>query len=116
MKADKKFFNTTLGLSMLPDGTVETKTLTPEQAAEFLKTEGLVNAANPSHANTLQALTQKLGVELRLPADAKAPRIYLESGDQCLVAEVSGIPRETREFGDAEIAAATFKFRLVTVK
>ena len=105
------YFNTTLGLSMLPDGGVFIETLTAEGAAAWLR-RGFENVANPSHANTLDAVSRHLGVDVR---QAKGGRIKLASGDECLVAEISGVPRETREFTDAEITAATFTFRLVKV-
>jgi hypothetical protein len=107
-----KYFNTTLGISMLPDGEFSVSSLSNEEATEYLRGE-VENIANPQHANSLQALTQKVGVDV---LDTKGGRISLQSGDECLVAEISGIPRETREFTDAEIAAATFRFRLVVVK
>lgn len=107
-----RYFNTALGLSMLPDGEFSVQTITPEAAAAWLL-EGHQNVANPNHSNSLQAITQKIDVDMR---DAKGGRITLEPGDQCLVAQIGGIPRETREFTDEEIAAATFTFRLVTVK
>ena len=108
----KRYFNTTLGLSMLPDGVVEVTTVSEAAAAAFLQ-EGCENVANPDHSNSLQAITQKLGVDVR---EAKGGRVFLQSGDACLVAEIGGIPRETREFTDVEIGAARFKFRLVEVK
>jgi len=106
-----KYFNTTLGLSMLPDGNISVGTLTAEEAAGWLRQE-FENVANPSHANTLDAVSRHLGVDVR---QAKGGRIKLTAGDGCLVAEISGVPRETREFTDAEITAATFTFRLVKV-
>lgn len=109
----KNFFNTTLGLSMLPDGDVAIQTVSDEDAAEFLKGPDVLNVANPAHANSLQAITQKLGVDVR---DAKGGRVSLVFGDRCLVVEISGIPRETREFSDEEVAAAVFKFRIVSMK
>ena len=110
-----KYFNTTFGLSMAPDGKLSVNTIDTAAAAAFLRQEGVINAANPMHANSLQAITQIAGVDLHLPMDAKAPRVYLESGDEVLVAEISGIPRETREFSEEEIAAAKFRFRVVKI-
>jgi len=107
-----RFFNTTLGLSMLPDGDMSVTTITNEKAAEFLR-EGCQNVANPNHSNSLQAITQAIGVDVR---NAQGGRVKLNQGDICLVAEISGIPRETREFTDEEIKAAKFNFRLVEVK
>jgi hypothetical protein len=109
----KQYFNTTLGLSMLPDGDCTIKTLSLEEAKAYLQKDGLTNAANPSHANTLDAVSKKLAVDVRA---AKGGRVALVSGDSCLVAEISNVPRETREFTEAEIAQAIFKFRLVEVK
>lgn len=108
----KRHFNTTLGLSMLPDGNISVETVTDEVAIQYLISEGVENVANPQHSNSLQAITQKLGVDVR---NAKGGRVFLASGDSCLVAEIGGIPRETREFSDEEIAAAKFIFRLVIV-
>lgn len=107
-----KYFNTTLGLSMLPDGQVAVRTVSPEEAAEFLRA-GVNNVANPSHANTLDAISRRTGVDVR---SATGGRVALKSGDSCLVAEISGVPRETREFTDKEVSAATFTFRLVEVR
>ena len=107
----KRYFNTTLGISMLPDGDLSVETVTEEAAAQYLLGE-IENVANPQHSNSLQAITQKLGVDVR---NAKGGRVFLASGDSCLVAEIGGIPRETREFSDEEIAAAKFTFRLVIV-
>ena len=106
------YFNTTLGLSMLPNGQVAIRTVSSEEAAEFILA-GVDNVANPSHANTLDAVSRHLGVDVR---SAKGGRIRLEAGDRCLVAEISGVPRETREFTDKEIGSAIFTFRLVEVE
>jgi hypothetical protein len=105
-----KYFNTTLGLSMLPDGIFSVQTISADKAADWLRQDGIINAANPSHANSLDAISRKIGVDVR---GAKGGRVALVGGDECLVAQISGIPRETREFSDAEIAVARFEFRLV---
>lgn len=95
---------------MLTDGEISVRTLTDSEAAEWLRSGEYLNAANPSHGNSLQAITQKLGVDIR---NAQGGRIVLTAGDECLVAQITGIPRETREFTDDEIAAARFEFRAV---
>lgn len=105
------YFNTTFAPSMVPDGTVEFRTVSVEEAAELLRGE-FANAANPSHGNTLSALTRRLGVDL---TQAQGGRVLLSQDDSCLVAQISGLPRETREFTDEEVAAARFDFRLVTL-
>lgn len=107
-----RFFNTTLGLSMLPDGDFSVRTINADEAAAFLR-EGCKNVANPTHSNSLQAITQKTKVDV---CEAKGGRIVLKPGDICLVAQISGIPRETREFSDEEIAAANFDFRIIEAK
>ena len=109
----KRFFNTTLGLSMLEDGDFQVKTLSQEEVVEWLKVGDFENVANPTHANSLDAISRKIDFDLR---EAQGGRINLKPGDQCLVAQISGIPRETREFTDEEIAKAEFSFRLVIVK
>lgn len=94
---------------MLPDGKFDLKTLSAQEATEFFSSD-FENVANPSHANTLDAVSKRLEINVR---DAKGGRVFLNSGDQCLVAEISGVPRVTREFTDEEIVAATFRFRLL---
>lgn len=107
-----KFFNTTLGISMLPDGEFTVITLTDGEATKYLAGD-IENVANPTHANSLQAISQKLGVNVLV---AKGGRVFLGAGDECLIAQVTGIPRETREYSDEEITKAEFVFRLIKVK
>lgn len=105
------YFNTAFAASMVPDGIVEFRTVSVEEASEMLQGE-FANVANPTHAPTLSALSRKLGVNL---TQAQGGRVLLSEDDACLVAQISGLPRETREFTDEEVAAATFSFRLVTL-
>lgn len=107
------YFNTTLGISMLGDGIFSVRTLSADDAAKWLRQDDIVNAANPTHSNSLDAISRKIGVNVR---EAKGGRVALSAGDECLVAQISGIPRETREFSDAEICAARFEFRLVVAQ
>lgn len=110
-----KYFNTAFSLSMVPfpfhaDG----EQLTAEKAAEFLA-GNVANVANPSHANTLDAVTKKLGVDVR---NAKGGRVKLMKGDQILVAQVTfppSVPRETKEYTDEQVAQGVFEFDLVTI-
>lgn len=104
-----KYFNTTFAPSMVTDGVVIFRTITIEEAKEFLR-ESCENIANPTHSNSLQAISQLLTVDVR---NAKGGKVTLKVGDTVLVAQVSGLPRETREFTDEEIKAAEFEFRLV---
>lgn len=110
----KRYFNTTFGISMAPDGLARILTVSPENAARYLS-DPFENIANPGHGNTLDAVSGLLGIDVR---NAKGGRVRLSEGDQCLVAEVGNLPpqRETRQYSDEEIKAATFTFRIVTIK
>ena len=108
-----RYFNTALASSMLPDGPLQLRTLTPTEAGAWLRQAAFINAANPNHGNTLTLLTKTLAVELR--ASAQGGKLALQPGDVCLISEVRGLPRVTREFTDAEIAAAEVRLRLVAV-
>ncbi len=109
----RRYFNTALASSMLPDGTVRIRTLSQLEASSWLREAPFLNAANPNHGNTLAMLSASLGVELR--ASAEGGKLSLASGDVCLVSEVRALPRVTREFTDAEVAAAEVRLRLVEV-
>ena len=98
---------------MLADGAFTVRTVSDSEAGEFLGAGGVANVANPTHGNSLDAISRKLGVDVRV---AKGGRISLVAGDECLVAQISNIPRETREFSDEEIASARFEFRIVSVR
>jgi hypothetical protein len=107
-----KFFNTTFEtfeLSMSPDGVYSVRTVDEAMAVGFLSAE-VTNMANPTHKNTLDAISRRLGVDVRA---AKGGRVCLAHGDQVLVVEIGNIPCETREFTDEELAKATFLFRIV---
>ena len=81
-----KYFNTAFSLSMVvPPFSMSGSELTPAEAAKWLNQE-IQNVANPNHANTLDAVSKKLGADVR---DAKGGRVVLNSGDECLVAQVS---------------------------
>lgn len=107
-----RYVNTALGSSMLPDALVRVTTLDLAAARSWLAAAPVHNVCNPSHGNTLDAFSRVLAVDVR---DGFGGRVALQAGDACLVLEVTGLPRETREFSDAEIAAARFGFRLVEV-
>jgi len=108
------YFNTAFAASMVPDGDVQFFTF-DVKGIRFL-IEGAMergefaNVANPTHANTLRALSSVLGIDLN---KARGGRVFLKEEDVCIVAQISGLPRETREFTDEEVAAATFTFRVV---
>ncbi len=111
-----KYFNTAFSLSMVtPPVRLDVQPMTEEIAAAELATEDVANVANPGHANTLAALSQRTGVNLR---DAKGGRITLKPGDVVIVGQVrfpSSVPRETTEYTDEQLALGTFSFMKVTV-
>ena len=49
-----------------------------------------------------------------MDAPEKAPKVSLQRGDSIIVLSIRGLPRETREFTDAEVADATFAFGIWT--
>jgi hypothetical protein len=107
-----RYFSATFRLSMVPDGMyiVKVKTIDEEAAAEFLRHEGVVNAVNPNYANSLEAISKRLSVDVR---QTMGGRITLEVGDELLIAKIGNVPRGTQMFTEEEIAAATFDFRTV---
>ena len=112
------YFNTAFSLSMLTESATLTvqKNVDTETARDFLRAGNTRNVANPNHANTLDALTRILGIDV--VAGASGARVTLQPGDQVLVATFTpsrDTPRETREYTDAQVASATFSFDLVTV-
>lgn len=111
-----EFFNTAFSLSMIaPPCDLQVEELSDVEARAFLAGQGVANVANPNHANTLSALSQKLGNDVR---DAKGGRVALASGDAMLVGQVvfpSDVPRETTEYTDEQLAKGKFSFLLVTV-
>ena len=104
------YLNNALADSMLPDGVGlrPPRTISPAQAGEIL-TQGFVHSGNPGHGNTWHAAAKLCGMpEI---GEAKGGRVTLAAGDVLLVAGIRGLPRETREFSDEEIAQATIVFR-----
>lgn len=106
------YLNNALASSMIPDrvGLRPTFTLSPQSAVALLAEDGFTHAGNPSHAPTWQAVAVRLG--LPAAAEARGGRLVLKPGDYLVVAEVSGLPRETREFTAEEIASAKINFRV----
>jgi hypothetical protein len=106
-----KYLNNALASSMISDGTglAPVATLSDGQAQDFLR-GGFHHAGNQNHWPTWHAVAARLGV----PGvkEAEGGRVLLQPGDELLVTEVAGLPRETREFTPEEIGAATIRFRL----
>lgn len=108
--AKKVYLNNALASSMLPDGVglYPPCTISAKEVMGELK-DGFIHGGNPAHANTWHAAARLIGIpEVGEP---KGGRLVLGDEDALIVVEVMGLPRETREFSDEEIARATFKFR-----
>lgn len=113
-----RFFNTAYSLSMHSTFPVQLDMveLSAEDAAKWLAEGNVNNVANPTHANTLDAVSKKLNVDVK--STAKGGRVILTSGDHMLVAQVTfppSVPRETKEYTDEQVALGKFTFVLVTV-
>lgn len=111
------YLNNALASSMLPDGVGivrdHTRTLTVEEAREWLSLpDGFIHAGNPQHANTWHAVAKRL--DIPAAGKPKGGKIILQPWDTLIVAEISGLPRETREFTDEEIGKALILFRSFT--
>lgn len=108
------FFNTTFALSMVTDGLVDIKTVDIHYAKNFLRLPHK-NIANPTHANSLNAISKKIYFDVR---QGTGERVTMTSGDVCLVAEIElpkDAPRKTEQYSDEVIAASKFNFRVVHV-
>jgi hypothetical protein len=112
-----QYFNTAFSLSMMEEHfLIEGVSTTDSEARKFLKNAGVVNVANPNHANTLAAVSQKLGVDVL--TDATGGRVNLTAGDEMLVAQVVfplDVPRDTTEYTNEQLAQGKFSFVIVYV-
>ncbi len=109
--------NTALAIGMLSDGNLSLKTISTDQAVEWLNQGEFENSSNPSHNNTLVALSKILDMDM--VSNATGARFIMNAGDECLVMALTpppGFGRETREFTDDEIAQCKFSFRLVKME
>ncbi len=105
------FIGLAIADSMFPEnGFFYRHPLTVEEVQKLAK--NAVSCCNPSHANSLVALEKKHGIHVDAPE--KAPKVSLQRGDSIIVLSIRGLPRETREFTDAEVADATFAFGIWT--
>lgn len=79
--------------------------------ADYVKsvmTGTYTSCCNPFHKASLSALKKRHGIDV--PVDEKPPKVSLQKGDTLIVMQITGLPRETREFTDEEVAQATFGF------
>lgn len=110
-----RYFNTAFSLSMVTaPADLHVEQVAEAEAAAWLGGE-VKNVANPGHANTLAALSQRLGVDVR---GAMGGRVVLSASDEILVGQVifpPDVPRETTEYSDEQLAKGRFSFVLVTI-
>lgn len=115
MESNKKvYFGFALADSMfVGDCKIERKTLSVEQAKDIV--ESAIPCLNPSHAATINAMKGRFGINIEIPG--APPQISLGIGDSAIVMGVRGLPRLTdrHEYGEDEIAQATFQFTQYTV-
>jgi len=111
-----KYIGLAFSLSMLEVAPCDLKVIpmTPEEVKAEMPE--LQSCCNPSHGATLQALKDKYGIDVPVPATP--PRVTLTGGDSIIVIQVSGLPRLTdrHEYTPGEIDRAKFSFLWVFMK
>jgi hypothetical protein len=111
------YFGFAVADGMFPEACdVSRRSLTVEEVKDLLS-KGYVSCCNPQHKTSLAAAKERFGLEIMVPETA--PMVSLESDDQMVVMSVRGLPRlqENRhEYTSEEIASATFKFGIWTVR
>ena len=108
------FIGLAIADSMVPaECSTSRRPLTVEQVRQMLP--NVVSCCNPSHSNTLEALSSKHGIEVQIPKNA--PKVALGVGDSIIVMSVRGLPRLEgyAQYTDDQIAGATFAFGMWTV-
>ena len=107
--------NTYIGLALSAQMVSGTGRLAFEQVPiDQIKVDGLVSCANPSHKASLEALKTRYGIDI--PVSDKAPKVSLVNvGDAIIVLQITGLPRETREFTTEEVAKAGFSAMKFTI-
>jgi hypothetical protein len=110
------YFGFALADSMFAgDCVIRRRVLSVEQV-KALVAEGVQSCCNPSHQATIDAMRQRYGIDVPIPATP--PRVALSPGDSVIVMGVRGLPRLTdrHEYTPAEIAKAEFAFAIYTVE
>ena len=112
----RKFFGFALADSMFrEDCVIQRRTLTADEVRAMAKARELTPCLNPSHAATIDAMRQRYGIDIAIPATP--PKISLGDGDSVVVMGVRGLPRLTdrHEYTPEEIKAASFSFSEYTI-
>jgi hypothetical protein len=96
------------------DCKIEHRSLSLEQAKALIK-QGVTPCLNPSHRPTIEAMRNRFGINLPIPATPT--QVALGKGDGVIVMSVRGLPRLTdrHEYSQEEIAKATFSFSIYMV-
>lgn len=107
------YFGFALADSMFQDGLITRRTLSINEVKSLINA-GVESCCNPSHGATINAMNNRFGLEVAIPATP--PRVSLQDGDSVLVMGVRGLPRLTdrHEYTEGEVAGATFAFSLYT--
>jgi hypothetical protein len=101
-----------------PRCAIEKFSIGPHEAQAFLReaaTAGrVVSAVNASHKATIDAVRQRFGIDLPLPASGDPPKVLLDYDDEVLVVSVRGLPRLTdrHQYTADEIARAEIVFSI----
>lgn len=100
-----KYFGFAIADSMFPSECSINKTSASEKDVE-----GATPCLNPSHKATIDAMKDRFGIEINIPATP--PQVKLAAGDVCIVMSVRGLPRLTdrHEYTEEEIENAKFTF------
>lgn len=111
----KVYFGFAVADSMFqPTCNVTRRPLTVEEVRSMVD-NGVISCLNPSHQATIDAMRQRFGLDVEIPATP--PKVSLGKGDSVIVMAVQGLPRLTdrREYTTEEVEGATFAFGLWTV-
>jgi hypothetical protein len=108
------YFGFAIADSMLPDDAgIQKRKLEIDEAKALIKSA--VPCLNPSHAATIEAMTERFGIDVEIPE--KPPIVNLQYGDVLVVMGVRGLPRLTdrHHYTAEEIEGASFKFSKYSV-
>ncbi len=99
-------------LDYFSDGHFALETFTEGEAEKWLS-EGLVRWSALDPLFFCEAIEQKLGITIQKEEGI----LPLNSGDQCMVVGIKGLPDESQApFTVEQIDSATFTFRLLRIK
>lgn len=109
------YFGFAVADSMFPDDAdIFKRKIEIDEAKSLI--ENAESCVNSSHTETIKAMTERFGIQVKIPE--KPPIVNLSQNDELIVMSVRGLPRLTdrRHYTQDEIAGASFKFSLYTIK